>query len=275
MKAILIWNKPSDYEIAHRIIEEFNKFDIEILTEDQSTEAASVIIVLGGDGTMLHAIKNHQHRKMPFIGINTGTLGFLMNERSEKVEKLVRKIVSCDYEVFTYPMFDVIMTDINDTSLSHCFIGDVVVERITMNLTELELLIDDTPLNYFAGDGYIVTTPIGSTAYAVWAGGAAIHHSLHCLELVPMHPNDSARNLPLKIPLVVPAEAKIQFNVLFPELRGVRVAVDGCEIKPKESIKKVVIQPSEATVTFWNIARYDYLQRIKSKIIDKERIRKV
>ena len=276
MKAKVVYRKNDNNNgTIDRLYEELKKANIEIDNLDSSSESPSFIIVVGGDGTMLNAIKDYQYMNLPFVGINTGTLGFLMNERAEKVEKVVRRILSCDYDIFRYPLFLVRITDMNGETYERNFVGDLVVERSSMNLTEMEIYLNHSPLNYFAGDGYIVATPIGSTAYAVWAGGAAIHHSLHCLEMVPMHPNDSARNLPMKIPMVVPANTHICFEVLFPEQRSVRIAVDGFEIKNPTPICKIEITQSDHSVTFWNISSYDYFQRIKSKIIDKERIRKI
>lgn len=264
-----------DKPVIEKLLAELRQYGIKVEGRNQDDEKPALIFVLGGDGTMLNAVMEYQNLNLPFIGINTGTLGFLMNESADKVDKMVKKIIECDYEVVHYPLFEAKLVCTDGRKYVRNFICDLVVERKNMSLAEMEVVINGMPLNYFAGDGYIVSSPVGSTAYAIWAGGAAIHHSLHCLELVPMHPNDSARNLPMKLPLILPDDNVIDFKILSPKDRGIRAAVDGYEISTSAPICEVKVKIAEKNVTFWNTADYNYLHRLKKKIIDKERIRKV
>ena len=265
----------TDKPVIEKLLDELRQYGIKVEGHHMDDEKPSLIFVIGGDGTMLNAVMEYQNLNLPFIGINTGTLGFLMNERADKVDKMIKKIISCDYEVVHYPLFEAKLHCTDGRKYVRNFICDLVIERKNMSLTEMEVIINGIALNYFAGDGYIVSSPVGSTAYSIWAGGAAIHHALHCIEIVPMHPNDSARNLPMKLPLILPDETEINFRILNPRDRGIRAAVDGYEISTSAPICEASVKISEKNVTFWNTADYNYLHRLKKKIIDKERIRKV
>jgi NAD+ kinase len=233
-----------------------------------------IIVAIGGDGTMLKAIKENKRYGVPFAGINSGTLGFLMEEVGD-LDIYVESIMQGRYQKIAYHLYSVEIEDVKGQAVIRDFFVDMIVERIEMNLTEMEVYINGLSFNYYAGDGFIVATPIGSTAYGIWAGGSAIHPEINALEIVPINPNNSARNAPLTIPLVLPWETELEFIIQKPKVRSVRVACDGKEIHMTEKVRKVAVRKSNENVSIIKVGQYDYLQRIKKKIIEKENYRKL
>jgi NAD+ kinase len=146
---------------------------------EYESSSPDLILVLGGDGTMLHAIREHWRLRVPFIGLNTGHLGFLMNE-SLPVELLDLELVS-----YSLPMLRVDAREVDGTSSSGMGFSDVWVERCEGQSAWLRLDIDgETRANKIVGDGMLVATAAGSSAYARAMGAVPVPLNTSVLALV-------------------------------------------------------------------------------------------
>lgn len=148
-------------------------------------EEADCIVVIGGDGFILHALHNLQHLNLPFFGVNTGTIGFLMNVVVP--EKLLEAVNSAQ-ETTLYPL-RMTTVDINGTKQSYYAINEVSLMRQSPQASKIRIEVDGVVrLDELVCDGVLVATPAGSTAYNLSAHGPIIPIGTNLLALTPISP---------------------------------------------------------------------------------------
>lgn len=237
-------------------------------------EDPDVIVAIGGDGTMLSAVRDHRSKKVPFIGINTGSLGFLPNVRPDNMTGLLDALESQTFHLQGYPLLKVICKTVMGDQVESYAFNEILIKHLEPRLMEAKIYINGKAFNYFTGDGFIISTPLGATGYAIWAGGVATHSELPVYQLTPLNPNDNSINRPLKNSIVVPLETEIDFKIIKAGSREVIVACDGCKVS-NDYISELHIRASKREVSFLRLEDYDYFEFYKSKIIDKNISRSV
>ena len=182
-------------------------------------EIPDVVVAVGGDGTMLWAVKTALSHDVPVIGFNLGTMGFLAEAEPEDLDPVVASLVSGDFEI------DERMTiSAQIDGISTDGVNDVVVEKIdSQRLVSLEVMIDGERFVTYRADGLILATPTGSTAYSFSAGGPLVDPGLDAIILTPV----AAHSL-FDRPLVLPADTRIEVRV--DSDRPVNVTVDKSDL---------------------------------------------
>ncbi|MEE4109057.1 MAG: NAD(+)/NADH kinase, partial [Halieaceae bacterium] len=151
---------------------------------------ADLIIVLGGDGSMLSAARSLLAFGKPMIGVNRGRLGFLTDISPDTLGEQIRAVLAGDYSSEERFLLDVSVERRGEVIAEGDALNDVVVNSGTSaQMIEIELYIDDEFVNRQRADGLIVSTPTGSTAYSLSGGGPIMHPSLDALLILPMFPH--------------------------------------------------------------------------------------
>ena len=187
-----------------------------------SAAGAELVLVLGGDGTILRAAELSRAAAVPLLGVNLGRVGFLAEAESADLEHTLERVLDRDYTVEQRMTIDVdIMVDgslvASDWALNECAVEKAARER----LLEVVVEVDGRPLSRWGGDGVVAATPTGSTAYAFSAGGPVVWPTVEALLVVPI----SAHALFAR-PLVVAPSSTIAVEVLPGGTTGV-MACDG------------------------------------------------
>lgn len=160
---------------------------------------ARFVITIGGDGTLLKAARIYPH--LPIFGINLGRLGFLAQAKPEELEMAVLKLINGEYSVQNRMMLST--CDEKITALN-----DIVIKGDSFSRTSrLYLFIDDKPVCDYLADGLIISTPTGSTAYTLSAGGPVLSPGLDAMVIVPICPHTLTAR-----PLVIPATETIKIS---------------------------------------------------------------
>ena len=270
MKKILIHSntKQTSVEVKNKLIELLKADDKEIVYKDPD-----VIVVIGGDGTMLSAIRKYRHLKIPFVGIDTGTLGFLTTIMPNHLEKIYEVLDRKNYRVNRYPLLSVKVKTVNGDYYTDFAFNEILIKHEEPKLMEAKLYLNDTPFNYFTGDGLIVSTPMGATGYAIWAGGAVVHSDIPVYQITPLTPNDNSVNRPLKSTMIVPEDTRLHVAIQKAFKRKVIVACDGVRLSDDyiEEIDVVIEKDNEIHVI--RSDEFDYFDLFKRKIIDKNILR--
>lgn len=225
-----VWIEASKSDKAVSTFETIkNEFEIAI-----SPEESDMIVVLGGDGSMLEAIHTFMHLEKPFYGINCGSVGFLMNEMSDDIKS---KILIAENSI-VHPL-RVYVHDSNGEVHILYAINDVAITRGTSQASKLKITVDEkVRLEELIGDGLIISTPVGSTAYNLSAGG-------------PILPLESPLNILTPIcafrprrwkGAIIPNSLDIQIDVNESDRRAVNVTVDSQEVK---NAVRVIVQTAE------------------------------
>lgn len=183
---------------------------VEVLGETCRVEDLELVIVLGGDGSILKAAEIVRASNTPLLGINLGHVGFLAEGERHELSVMIRRVAARDYEVTSRLALDVRVLVDGVAVYSTWALNEATVEKSARErMLEVVLEVEGHPLSSFGCDGVVVATPTGSTAYAFSAGGPVVWPSVEAILMVPL----SAHALFAR-PLVVNPEAMLAVEVL-------------------------------------------------------------
>ena len=183
---------------------------IEVLGHRVQTADLELVIVLGGDGTILRAAEIVRGTGVPLLGVNLGHVGFLAESEREDITETVDRALRCDYSVEERMALDVVVEVGGEIIYRTWALNEATVEKASRErMLEVILEIDGRPLSSFGCDGVVMSTPTGSTAYSFSAGGPIVWPSLEALLLVPL----SAHSLFAR-PLVVGPDSVLAVELL-------------------------------------------------------------
>lgn len=178
-------------------------------------------IVIGGDGFLLRTAHEHGDT-FTWLGLNAGTLGFLLNDVSDW-DEVVELIAAKAWRTYAFPLLESRITDVEGNIHHDKSVNDVVLERSTSQAAHIGLTIDGhTVVDLLIADGLIFSTALGSTAYGFSAGGPACHPTLSLMSVTPICPHR-----PRLPSFALPPGTRAVVDVLKPDRRPVRCAADG------------------------------------------------
>lgn len=217
-------------------------------------------LVIGGDGTFLNAVHLSNFSDIPFIGINTGHLGFYQEVEVNMIENFIRSFDDKDYRIENLSILE---ARINNKIINS--INEVVVKSDRNQIIRLKVFIDGNFIEAYSGDGLIISTPHGSTAYNLSAGGAILHQSLNGFQLTPIAPVYSNMNKSLRCPVVLPNDATIDINISKRDNYHTVFIFDGKEYSSKDY--KIRIGVSDRKIKKLILNKNHYWTNIKNKLM--------
>ncbi len=164
--------------------------DIRFSRMDKELNGASMVICFGGDGTLLHMAKSATRQGVPVLGVNIGTMGFMAELESTELDQLAR-IATGDYTIDQRMMLDVTVHRDRDIILHDLCLNDVAITKgAVARIVHLEVKCDNVQALECGGDGVIIATPTGSTAYSLSAGGPIVEPDAHSILITPICAHD-------------------------------------------------------------------------------------
>jgi NAD+ kinase len=224
-------------------------------------DLVEMIIVLGGDGTLLSVARQVWNRDIPILGVNLGGLGFLTEVHLEELYPVLESVLNGEYE-----------TDERDVlSASVIRNGVRIVEFIVMNdavinkgalarIIDLETTFNGQYLNTFQSDGLIISTPTGSTAYNLSAGGPIVYPSLHTLIITPICPHTLTNR-----PIVIPDDVEVRV-VLKSKQQEVILTLDGQQGFPLEYEDVVEVKKAAGRILLIRSSYRNYFELLRQKL---------
>lgn len=183
--------------------------ELELADRDQIGEQSDLVIVLGGDGSMLSAARLMAHHNVPVLGVNRGRLGFLTDISPDEIETQVSEVLAGHFTIEKRFLLDVLVQRDGETIGRADALNDVVVNSGTSaQMIEFDLYVDRIFVYRQRADGLIVSTPTGSTAYSLSGGGPIMHPSLDAILLVPMYPQTLSSR-----PIVIDGAGEIHIDI--------------------------------------------------------------
>ena len=165
-----------------------------------------LLVVVGGDGTLLRAGRRLDGNPIPLLGIHHGRLGFLVDIRPDELRNALHGVMSGEYRIENRITLSATITGSEHTRGPYPAINDVVIRnQDAVRMIEFETWLDDEFISVHRADGFIVSTPTGSTAYAMSSGGPVIHPGLEALAMIPVCPHTLSDR-----PVLVPADHTIK-----------------------------------------------------------------
>ncbi len=224
---------------------------------------ADLVIAIGGDGTMLYAGGIVRDSGIPLFGINHGRLGFLADVTPDDMIVSVDHVLSGEYTVEERLLLDARLSHADGRMVSATAFNDVVLQRHgTGRMVDFEASVAGQFVNSHSGDGLIVATPTGSTAYALSCGGPIIEPQLDAVVIVPICPHTLTDR-----PIVIAAGQEIQIRLLEREDTQADISVDGHSLGPIQSDGKLTINAASKRIRLIHPPGYDFYGILRSKLL--------
>ena len=230
---IYIWSKEHGVSILFPI-HDAAVLNVEGVTDQEWLNNTDSAVVIGGDGTFLHAARYVLDYNIPIYGINTGNLGFLTYGKPENVFNDIKCILEGEYTIFERPILIGSVVREGDAIYSFCALNEfVLTEGVSARLLKVDVFFNQQKLGQLSADGIIMASPTGSTAYSMSAGGPIVPPHIACMVFVPI----CAHTLYAR-PIIAGAMDEIS---LIPRIcsRNIVLTYDGqlaCEILPNDMI---------------------------------------
>jgi len=177
-------------------------------TQEEMGSRCDLVITVGGDGNMLGAARTLAPYGVPILGVNRGRLGFLADISPEEIEEKIGAVLDGDYSVEEHFLLEGEVSIKGEVAVP-CALNEVVIHSAVLpKMLEFDLFVDDKFVYNQYSDGLIVSTPTGSTAYSLSAGGPIMHPSIDAIVLVPMFPHTLNSR-----PLVVQGDSVIRIEI--------------------------------------------------------------
>jgi len=222
---------------------------------------SEVIVVLGGDGTLLGVAQLAGPRTAPMLGINLGTFGFLTDIAAGEALAVLNSVLRGRYEIETRLMLRVEVVRGGRRVGSYQVLNDIVINKSAIaRIIDLEASVDGKYLCTYKGDGLIVATPTGSTAYSLSAGGPIIEPSVGVIVLSPICPHTLTNR-----PMVLPEKVKIDI-VLCSANEDVAITLDGQEGAPLSNGDTVRVRRSPHRISLIRSSSRTYFDVLRSKL---------
>lgn len=209
------------------------------LPVSEMPEHVELMIVLGGDGTLLHAARDFIGSETPILGINLGRLGFLTDTPVGHMFDVVEEILDGNLKTTRHFSLVAELWRGDEKLAAASAMNDVVLER-RGGMIGFEMYVHDRFVFRMRGDGLILATPAGSTAYALSAGGPILHPAVDAISVVPVCPHTLSNR-----PVVIPADEKIELHLVESSKDGASLNLDGIELAPVEQGDRVVVRKSD------------------------------
>lgn len=219
-----------------------------------------LLLVFGGDGTMLRVASETAGSPTPLLGINIGGLGFLTAVSSSELLVALRHVWNGEFTIEDRALIEVSGKSRGE-KVHACALNDIVISRgIVSRLIALEVKVNGEPFTRYRCDGLIVSTPTGSTAYALSAGGAVVHPQAEVFELTPICPHTLSNRA-----VIINLDSKIEVKVVSPKPETI-LSADGvgiCEVATGES---VTIVRSRDTVRLMHLTGSSFFDTLRRKL---------
>lgn len=266
---ILRPSSPELKESFNKIKELFEQTGIDVILEDNSAKMINekgisledlchevdFLISVGGDGTLLSVVRRSFKYDKPVLGINLGTLGFLTDINMDELDKFVK-----DFKNDTYRIDNRMMVQGSLNLNSFVAFNDIVISRKSISsMISLDAKIDGKPFNSYYGDGVIISTPTGSTAYNLSVGGPLVFPLTEAFIITPVAPHSLTQR-----PLVMPADFEIEFNIT--DTQGAVVIVDGQDIYELEQNETIKIKIARQKAKMIHRVERNYFDVLNEKL---------
>ena len=249
--------KETGFDVVISKETEYNKqFGFILKTKSELLECSDVLIVFGGDGSLLETARNTSKTLKPFLGVNFGKLGFLADVKENEVINRIKMIESGDYFIE-----ERIMLNAECNGKKICALNDIVIDKgASQRVLKISVDINGKYFTTYTSDGLIVSTPTGSTAYNMSANGPIVQPGVSAFVITPLSPHALAMR-----PVVIPDGSKITITAESSSSEMV-LSGDGQVSMEVESLNQIVITKSKNIAKFIKFADSDFYMILREKL---------
>ncbi len=267
--------RPSSPEIKDQFLlvkKSFEKFGIDVVLDNNSAqmigllgqpfdlvcESSDVLVTLGGDGTLISAVRRSHEFDIPVFGIHAGRLGFLADVDLAELDDFIEKLVSKNYRIDNRAVLRAEIINKNGSTKLVAF-NDIVMTRSSVSkMIHLDAFVDGKPFNTYYGDGVIISTPTGSTAYNLSAGGPVLFPLTQVFALTPISPHSLTQR-----PVVLPGHFTIEIKTTDASALAV---IDGQDMHEFGNGDIIRIRLSAKPAQLIHREEFNYFEVLKEKL---------
>jgi NAD+ kinase len=224
----------------------------------QDINQVDLVIVMGGDGTMLSIARMLLHTKVPLVGINRGRLGFLTDLRTEDMLDEMDEILDGKYQVESRMLLDAEVLRDGEVIHKNVALNDVVIKS-ALRLIELEVQINQQFVSRQRADGLILSSPTGTTAYALSAGGPILHPDLDAISIVPISPHTLSNR-----PITVTSDSICEVTIVSAD--DAHISYDGQHQLALNNGDTIRVVRASQDVTLLHPSSYCYFDMLRNKL---------
>jgi len=268
MRVVLLGfgGRPGVWEGAERlrpVIQQFAQIVAEDFTgaEDLSAIQADMAIVLGGDGSILRAARQMGYHQLPVVAVNLGRLGFLADLTPEELPPLLQQAAAGQLQVAEHLMFECRL--FRQGQCLACILGlneTAILAGPPFAMLEIELYIDGELVTTYSCDGLIISTPVGSTAHSLSAGGPILRKELEAFVISPISPHTLTNR-----PVVDSADRVYEMSVPHPQM-GTSVVVDGHVVQSLQPGDRVRVEQAPVRFRLVSAPGHSYYRTLREKL---------
>jgi len=248
-------------EIERDRIQQQTGCSVREVPSDKLAQEVDLVLVLGGDGTMIATARMIRDSDVPVLGVNFGGLGYLAEFRIEELHSALEAILAENYRLDKRVMLSVELLRGQESITKNRVLNDVVINKSALaRIIEIEAYFNQQFVNSFRADGLIVSTPTGSTAYNLSAGGPVIFPSMNAIVITPICPFTLSNR-----PIVVPDDADIELR-LKTDKEDVALTLDGQVGFALQVEDRVMIKKSNTTFRLIQPANRNYFDVLRDKL---------
>lgn len=250
--------KPIELFIEEKTQQQINLKGIQSIALRDIGGKADLAIIVGGDGTLIGVARNMVHSDTPLIGINQGRFGFLADLNPESMFSNIDTILAGEYIEDKRMLINTKILRDKKIVYESFSLNDIVIKS-GLRLVELDVIIDGAFVHRQRSDGIIVSTPTGTTAYALSAGGPIFHPNLDAISIVPISPHTLSNR-----PIAVKADSQINIKIV--SMNEAYASIDG-QIKFPLDLRDVIhISKAEESISILHPKNYCYFEMLRNKL---------
>jgi len=228
-----------------------------VLEHKEFVKKVDIVVVFGGDGTLLNAARKYLNYDIPILGINMGNVGFLTDISTDNFEKTIKEVLDGNYKIEERNLVSAKFGN------NHLYgLNEVVIHSgAYAQLMRYRLNVNDRVVYEQRSDGLIIATPTGSTAYALSAGGPIIHPSLDVWTILPMLPQSLSSR-----PFVISTDEKVEMDLFDGPNENAKICVDGQDDIDIPYGEKILISKMEKTLKLVHPNDNDFFEACREKL---------
>ena len=248
--------------VAKQLEDELVKYNFTLCNENYDLG-----ISIGGDGSFLRMVKaNNFNSKVYYIGVNSGTLGFLQEINIEDTKDFVKRLNTNSYKIEDVSIQETKITTENNVYRFHS-LNEIVVRSKYFNTLKIPVYVDNELLENFTGDGLLVSTSTGSTAYNMSFGGSIIYNTLKTLSITPIAPLNNKAYNSLLVPVIVP-DNKVITMITKKNCNDLFLMIDGVN-KEIDKVKQIETKIGKKTIKCLRMNSYHFVKIVHDKLLEK------
>ncbi len=257
-------NKDLSLKTYNKLIELLKERDFEIAQDPG--ENPDLYFCIGGDGTFLSFLHKFKFPTKPIIGINTGHLGFFQEANPDNIDRILDEYMSGNYKLQTIKPVEALIETTRER-FTRIGVNEIMIRGPLSHVSQFSVAIENTKIEDFSGDGLLVSTPVGSTAYNYSLGGSLVAQDLDIIQITPVAPMNTNAYRSFHSSILLPAKETITITGVGRLEEGTIILSFDGKTHEFKNVKRVRIRQSRKELKLVRFANYDYWDKLAKKLL--------